>query len=251
MSSIAVSLIVFGCIVGGVIFGLVLQRILPKPHLSPESKDVVKLSMGLTASTSALVLGLLVASAKSAYDAQRGEVTELSAKIILLNRALAQYGPEAHEARDMLRRMVANFIDQTWPKEGSAGLKVDPGAPGPASLYGRLQELPAGNEMQRSLKSTALSIVVDMGKTRWLLFEQRGSSIPTVFLIVLMFWLSVLFASFSLFAPRNATVTAVLIVCALSVSSAIFLILEMDRPFEGVIQISDHPLRVALAQLGH
>jgi hypothetical protein len=82
-----------------------------------------------------------------------------------------------------------------------------------------------------------------------LLFEQLGSSIPVPFLVVLVFWLCIIFASFGLFAPRNATVIAVLCVCALSVSAAIFLILELDRSFE-LLQVSGAPLRAALAQLG-
>jgi hypothetical protein len=92
-------------------------------------------------------------------------------------------------------------------------------------------------------------MALDLGRTRVLLFERLGSSIPVPFLVVLVFWLAIIFASFGLFAPRNATVVATFFVCALSVSGAIFLILELDRSFEGFIQVSSAPLRVALAQI--
>jgi hypothetical protein len=95
-----------------------------------------------------------------------------------------------------------------------------------------------------------MQISADLGRTRSLLLEQTGGSIPMPFLVVLVFWFTVIFITFGLFAPPNATVIAVLLVCALSVAGAIFLILELDRPFEGLIQISDAPLRSALARLG-
>jgi hypothetical protein len=91
---------------------------------------------------------------------------------------------------------------------------------------------------------------VGVGQARWLLFEQQGSSLSMPFLVVVVFWLTIIFVSFGAFAPSNATVVATLFVCALSVSGSIFLVLEMDRPFTGLIQISDAPLRHALAQLG-
>ncbi len=250
MSSISISLMVAACLAAGVLLGVGLQRILPRHHLSTESRDVVKLGMGLTASTSALVLALLVASAKSSYDTQKSELTDLSTKIILLDRILAQYGPETHEARDLLQHTVSDFFNRIWPKDGASAPQLDPAASGRELVYSRLQDLSPGNEAQRSLKAQALNLAFDLGKARWLLFEQRGSSVPTVFLVVFVFWLSVLFASFSLFAPTNITVLVTLFVCALSVANTIFLILELDRPFEGLIRISGEPLRLALAHLG-
>ena len=106
------------------------------------------------------------------------------------------------------------------------------------------------NDVQRSLKAQLLTTVISLGQTRWLLFEQSGSSIPVPFLMILVIWLSLIFASFGLFAPPNATVVVALLLGALSVSAAIFLILELDLPFGGLVQISDEPLRKALAHLG-
>src|SRR5258706_2839022 len=103
MSSITASLIVFACVFGGALVGVFLRSALPQQHLSAESKDIVRLGMGLVGTMAALVLGLLVASAKGSYDAQSSELTQMSANIVLLDRILAHYGPEAKQTRDMLR----------------------------------------------------------------------------------------------------------------------------------------------------
>ncbi len=205
--------------------------------------------MGLIATMSALVLGLLVASAKSSFDTQRSELAQTSANFILLDRILAHYGPETKEARELLRRAAVGAIDRLWPENGPRPGQGQPTFAAEA-LYEKIQDLAPKNEKQRSLQAQALKTSIDLGQTRWLLFSQKGSAIPLPFLVVLIFWLTMLFTSFSLFAPPNVTVIVTLFVCALSVSGAIFLILELDRPFEGLIQISSDPLRNALEQLG-
>lgn len=253
MSSLVISGIVFACIFGGTVLGMVLRAILPEKHLSGESKDLVKLGMGLIGTMTALVLGLLIASAKSSFDAQRNGVAQLAGNLIFLDRTLAHYGAESKDAREMLRASVADMLQRTWPGEN--------GQPGPTEaksgtegryegLYEKIQELTPKNDAQRSLQAQALKTAADLAQTRWLLFAQKGSSIPTPFLVVMVAWLTLILASFSLFAPPNATVFITLLVCALAVSSAVFLILELDRPFGGMIQVPSAPLRNALAQLG-
>jgi Protein of unknown function (DUF4239) len=235
---------------GGTLLGMALRLILPEHHLGPDSKDVIKLGIGLTATMSALVLALLIASTKSSYDAQRNELTELSANIILLDRVLAKYGPETKVARNLLDRSVVRLIAQIWPENGASAAEQDPTAIQADILYDTIEELSPQNETQRSLKAQVQKMTIDLAQTRWLLFEQGGSSIPMPFLILLVFWVTIIFLSFGLFAPPNATVIATLFLCALSVSGAIFLILELDRPFGGLIQISETPLQKALAHLG-
>ena len=251
MSPIAISCIVFAGVFGGALFGMLLRKILPPHHLDAESKDVVKLGMALIATMSALVLGLLIASAKSSFDAQKGEFTQMSANIIQLDRVLARYGPETKDARDVLRR-TALSVDRNWSGNTSRSEKLDSAetrAAG-ASFYEKIQGLAPRNDFQRSLQSQALQIALELGQARSLLLEQAGSSIPAPFLVVMVFWLAIIFTSFGLFAPYNATVVATLFLCALSVSGAVFLILEMYTPFEGLIQIPSTPLRTALMHLG-
>jgi membrane-bound ClpP family serine protease len=243
--------IVFACAFGGALLGWLLRTILPKHHVDTDSKDIIKLGMGLIGTMAALVLGLLIASAQSSYNAQKSELTQMSAKLVLLDIVLANYGPQAQQTRELLQRSVARLIEQTWPQNDSHPAQLDPAASSAEPLYRNLLQLSPQNETQNSLKAQALAMAADLGQMRWLLFEQMGSSISAPFLVVVVFWLTIIFVSFGLFAPPNATVVATLCVCALSVSFAIFLILELDRPFAGFIQISDAPLRSALGHLGH
>jgi len=249
MSTMAISWIVFGCVSGGALLGFFLRAALPEHHLKADSKDLVNLAMGLIATMAALVLGLLVASAKSSFDSKSGEFAQMSANVILLDRVLVHYGPEADEARDLLHGSITHAFDEIL-HEISSDAEQARAMAGAEGFYDKIQKLSPKNEAQRALMGQAIKISADLAQTRWLLFAQRGSSIPTPFLVVLVFWLTILFASFSLFAPPNPTVIATLLVCALSVSGAIFLILELDRPFDGLIQISTVPLNKALEQLG-
>ncbi len=250
MNYIAIRLIVFACVFGGALFGMFLRGVLPERHLSADSKDTVRLGMGLIGTMTALVLGLLVASAKSFYDTQSSELTEMSAKIVLLDRVLAHYGPETKEVRDLLHSAVARTLDRLWPQDRREHPQMEPTAAGGEIVLDKIQELSPKNDTQRSLQAQALNMAIDLGKMRWLMFEQGGSSISMPLLATLVFWLAIIFSSFGLFAPRNATAIATLLVCALSVSGAIFLILEMYTPFEGLMEISSAPLRSALAHLG-
>ncbi len=250
MSPVSIGWTVFACVFGGALIGMALRRILPEHHLSADSKDLIKMAMGLTATMAALVLALLIASAKSSYDAQRSEVTQISANVILLDRVLEHYGPETKAARDLLRRYVARAHDQLWPESLSGPAELEPTAALGEKFYDDVQELSPQNEVQRSLQTQALKMTIELGQTRWLLYEQGGRSIPMPFLALLVFWVTIIFLSFGLFAPPNATVIAILFLCTLSVSGAIFLILELDRPFGGLIEISDAPLRNAIAHLG-
>jgi hypothetical protein len=249
MSSMAISWIVFGVVFGGALLGMALRRLLPEHHLSPDSKDVVKLGMGLIGTMAALALGLLIASAKSSFDTQRNGLVQLSANLTLLDRILAHYGPETKECREQLRETVATMLDQFWPENRGQAGQIEPTARS-ESLYEKIQSLSPQTDAQRSLQAAALKTGVDVAQARWLLSAQKGSSIPVPFLVILVFWLALLFASFSMFARPNATVVVVLLLCALSVAGAIFLILELDRPFDGLIQLPSEPLRRALAQLG-
>ena len=253
MSSIVISCIVFACIFAGTLLGMALRAMLPESHLSAETKDVVKLGMGLVGTMTALVLGLLIASAKSSFDTQRNGLAQMSANVILLDRALAHYGPESKDVREMLRASIADVLQHTWPQEnprsGPAEAKVRTEGRY-EGLFEKIQQLAPKTDGQRALQAQALKTGADIAQTRWLMFAQKGSSIPTPFLAVMVCWLTLILASFSLFAPPNATVFSTLLVCALAVSSAVFLILELDRPFDGMIQISSAPIRDTLEQLG-
>ncbi|MBV8773452.1 MAG: DUF4239 domain-containing protein [Deltaproteobacteria bacterium] len=249
MNPIAVSAIIFCCIFGGALLGMLLRDVLPEHHLNADTKELVKLGVGLIGTMSALLLGLLVASAKSSYDQRSAELTQMAANIILLDRALAHYGPATGETRGMLRTALTRMIDQVWSNDTKRGTVLP--QTGMDVVFDKLQELVPRTDAQHMLQSQAESIMINFGQERSLLFAQSGSSISTPFLMVVVFWLTVLFVSFGLFAPRNATAIVTLLISAISVAAALFLIMELDRPFSGAIQISSVPLRNALTALGH
>jgi hypothetical protein len=252
MSALLVAIIVFACIFAGALVGMALRGRLPAHHLSEESKDVVRLGTGLVATMAALVLGLLVASAKGSYDTQRDGLDEIAANVTMLDIVLQQYGPPAQEARESLRRVMAGAIARLWPADGSQEptLGSTETTAGGKALHAQLLALAPADDMQRALKTQALQVGAELARRRLLLVAQHQSTVISgTFLVILTSWLVVLFASFGLFAPCNGTVIAALFISALSVSGAIFLILELDQPFEGLIQISSAPLRAAYAQL--
>jgi len=248
----AIGLIVFVFVFGGALLGMFVRATLPDDHFNNESKDTVKLGTGLIATMTALVLGLMTASAKSSFDAQDTLVKHAVANILTLDRILARYGPETKEIRDSIRRVVGVRFDEIWPADGSRPLRMDSSsvAPEVEEIADRIRALSPHDDAQWRLQRRALDINEDLLKSRWLLFGGATASILVPFLVALIFWLTITFMSFGLFAPRNATVIAVIFLCALSVSSVIFLILEMDNPFEGVIKVSDAPARYALSHLG-
>ncbi len=252
MNPMEIALIVFACVFGGAMLGFLIGNALPDHHLSQDSKEVVKLGTALLATMSALVLGLLTSSAKTAFDKMDGELVENAARVISLDRALADYGPETREIRDLLKRSYAAQIELLFPSDESrAGKEDTPEAVVQAeSILTKLWQLSPKSDAQREIRSHAVEITGEILSTRWLILLQNDESIPMVLLVVLTSWLSIIFTTFGLLAPRNATVVASLFVCAVSVSAAVLLIMEMSTPFVGVMKVSSAPLRDALANLG-
>jgi hypothetical protein len=253
VSPLVISLIAFGCIFGSMLLGMFLRRVLPDHHLSDESKDVMKLGTAMIATLAALVIGLLIASAKSSFDTLNNGIIQSGSKVMLLDRIMANYGVETREARDLLRRNLASVIEQLWPKEmkGQTELVAPDPRAGIEALEHKLRQLSPQNEAQRWLQSRALQLSSDIEDIRWLLFTKQGqSSFPMAFLVILVSWLVIIFFSFGLLSPRNGTVIMVLFVCALSAAGSLYLIQELDRPYGGLISVSSAPLRTALAHLG-
>jgi len=252
MSALITSCLVLACLVACLLIGMALQRPVPDAHLSADSKDIVKLGTGLVATLSALVLGLMIASAKSTHDTARAEVNELTTDILLLDRALAYYGgPEAAQARSLLRERAAISLQRVWPSGDCAPAEIkNAWAAGGEALYYKIQGLAPATDVQRSLQAQALQISMAMTKARFMLLENNRGSIPQPFMFVMVAWVGIIFGSFGLFAPRNPTVITILFLCALSVSGALFLVLELDTPFEGIVRVSDAPLRDAIARVG-
>ena len=252
MSSIAISIITLLCLSGGFLLGMWLQQRLPDHHLSKESQDTVKLGAGMVATMSALILGLLVSSAKSTLDTMNLAIAQNGARVIQLDHLLAVYGPETRPIREQLKSSVAQQVDRIWHPSAAdgSGLRAVEKSTTMLDLQAGLQALTPQNEEQKSSLSQIQQICNDIWQNRLLILEEQQQPVTPVFIVLLAFWLAMLFLSFGLFAPRNATVLAVLLVCAFSVSSAVFLILEMSHPLDGLIKVSNAPMLKALELIG-
>ena len=253
MNPTIVGTIVFICTFGGALLGMWLRTALPAHHLAAESRDTMTLGIGLIATMTALVLGLVTASAKSSFDAVDAAVKQTAIQILALDRVLARYGSETAEIRKGLQHAVGARIDMIWPQGSSKPATLDPMRSGVGSaaegLVDAIRGLKPRDNSQQALQSRALDLSEALLQARWLVLAGTETSVPVPFLVILLFWLTITFASFGLFAPRNATVLAVLFVCALSIGSAVFLVLELDTPFDGVLRVSAAPFRYAHAHL--
>lgn len=252
MNALAISGAAAVLMLGGAFAGILLRRHLPQHHLNDHSKDVVRLGSALVATITALVLGLLITSAKNTYDAQRQEIRQIAEKLVLLDNQLKRYGPEARHARDLQRQAIPALVRRIWGQravQSPTGAPYQPGVEGEL-VFTAIEALAPQNDVQRTLKFRALSTIAAVTEARVLLFEEADAGLPTALLVVVIFWLTMLFAGFTLFSPINATSATVLAIIALSASGAIFLILELNHPFSGLMQISSAPIRDALGVLG-
>lgn len=252
MSSLLIAFIIFACMLTGMMFGSYLRFVLPEHHTQADSKDILMTTAGMMATLIALIIGLLVTSAKDTYDVTSSSITLSGAKIITLDYYLSRYGAEAQEVRELLPQSVASAIERIWPGENTHGANLDKMATAPemANIYNKIRELAPKNDAQKYLQSQALQLGADIMQSRWMLIEQSQTNLPRAFLIVLAFWLTVLFTQFGMLAPRNLTTISSLIICAISMSGAIFLILELNQPLEGMIKVSSIPLHKALSLIG-
>jgi hypothetical protein len=239
---------VFAVVVMATALGIVLNRTLPDHHLSKESKEIIHLGIGVIVTLTALVLGLLVASAKTSFDTKSEEIRHSSVKIIMVDRLLRQMGTPAAPARESLRVWVESNASAIWAPDLRQG-STEQGHMEWLDFHEKVRKIAPADDTQKALQAKVTDAVDDLAETRWLLTEQQTSSIQTPFLVVVALWLGIIFASFGLFAPRNWTVYAVIGLSALSLSTAVFLILELDQPFSGMLHISDAPLKLLLQEI--
>jgi hypothetical protein len=249
MNPYLLAFLVFAAVFGAALLGMRLRTGLPEHHLSDDTKDAVRIGMGLVATMAALILGLLVASAKGSYDTEKSEVGQMAAKVSFLDRVLLNYGPEAQPVRQILRQAVEGTLVRIWAEAEAGRSPVDPGPLWNETLPKAVQKLAPQDDAQRAFKAQAADVIAELGQMRWLLFEQAESSISPPLLFVVVAWLAIIFGSIGLYAPSNATSVGALLLSALSVAGALFLILELDQPFGGLIQISSQPLKNALTHL--
>jgi hypothetical protein len=245
--------------------GLFVRPLLSEHHRSRETFELVQLVTTMLVTFAALVLGLLTSSAKSSFDTVGSDLRGLGSDLIQLDQSLREYGPATETARQLLRSCTAADIASTWPKEPLPDgdyyprqlPKADTGMPMESVALGamlsrvelELRQLEPLDAMQRRLASDCLNEFEHLKQRRWKLIEEAHSSISMPFYVVLIFWLAVVFTSLGLSAPQNLLVFVLLTLGAVSIASAIFVILDLDAPFIGLFGVSSQPLRAALIHL--
>jgi len=252
MNPFIISIIVILCTLCGTHLGMGIRKLLPDHHLADDTKEIVKLGAGMIATLTALVLGLLISSAKDTLDTMNRELTQDGAKIILLDRNLANYGAETNEIRAQLRSHVAYTLKLLWHEDMSdkAALTSAEDSSALEKIQSSLRALAPRSDAQRQLQAQAQQLSSDLALSRWLIVETTQRELPHAFLVVLLLWLLILYTCYGLIAPKNGTVRVVLFISALSIAGAIFLILEMNTPLGGIIKVSSAPMHKALTLLG-
>lgn len=250
MSSVTAFVASFISVLIGAAIGVILKRSLQAALLDTGSREAIRLAAGFLATLAALVIGLMIASAKTSYDSQNTNIRQLGTNAVLVDQMLTKYGPEARGARTLLRETIPSAAARIWRENSGTGA----GASFIVSetgerFYKAVEGLKPANAEQTSLKSRIIQITTEMGRTRLLVFTEGDDAIPTPFFIVLVFWLVVIFASFGLFAEPGPIFIASTVVFALSVSSALFLIVDLSHPFSGLMQITNNHLHMVLPKI--
>jgi hypothetical protein len=249
-SPVVIGVIVLAVTLTGAIAGALVRRRVPQHNLSDETKSLVSVSMAVVATISALVLGLLLSNASNSFNAMQGQVTALSAEILRLDQVLRRYGPDTKLARDKLREYAERKRDDLFPKN-PADVEL-----GNQSTYELLQEV---EDLVLAIKPTnardqwwlnqATILAAKIGDVRFLLAQQVGQGTPRAALILLVFWLTLLFASFALFAPSNVISATTVTLCAIAIAGAVGMILELERGFGELVHVSPRPMNHVVAVL--
>jgi Protein of unknown function (DUF4239) len=248
ISSFAISIGAFALAFGGALLGVFLGSRLPKHHLSDENKEVVRLAMALVGTLTGMALGLLIDSAKT-YDIQSNELTQASANVALLGNLLRFYGPEAYEAQDSLRLAVERVLAENWPNERAENWKLSTKAAHTQEIYEQLRALAPRDEERRMMQSEVLGLLKNLAQLHWLIIAQNATTILQPLLFVMIFSMMSIFVSWGMFSHANTMSVTTYFVVALCVSSAIFLILELYTPYNGLLRLSSAPLRTVYDSL--
>jgi hypothetical protein len=250
LSPITASLAVAAFVFAGGMIGLSLHRMIPNRHLTKETLEVVRMGTGMLSVLSSLVLAMLISTAKTTYDSTDRDLRTFSADLILLDETLRDYGNDARAPRDLLRRYTARMIAETWPAADAPPVLDDVTS---AQMLERVREairaLKPIDAGQHWLQDQALQVHVGLLRERWQFIQNEGPSVRPVVLIILVSWISFIFASFGLNAPQNAVVVAAFLICSLAIGGSVFLVLAMDNPLTGVMRVSAEPMRRAAVHM--
>jgi hypothetical protein len=251
MHSILISSIVFITVFGAAQLGIFVRQLIPDDHLGADAKDAIRLLTGITATMSGLVLGMLVSSASSYYAARTSEVAEMASDVVSIDRLLARYGPETGDIRLQFHQLVKAGVDRVWQGKESLGKALQPKENGEALLH-QLEDMTPNSNAQAAIKSQAMPMMTALRQSQWQMFlKSQQTSLSMPLLTVVVSWLATIFFSIGIFAPRNGTISVAFALGALTVCTAVLVIVEMYSPFTGILRISPAPVLDVLNQMDH
>ena len=226
---------------------------MPDHHLSAEAKATVSVSIAVVGTMTALVIGFLISNANTAFNARNATVSLLSSNISQLDMLLRRYGPETESIRENLQRIAAMKFEDLFADDPAGKHKVD--NPVTAKVFDNVEDrivaLKPADDRQKWLSGEALRLAAGVRAARSQLVQQNVNSLPLPFVGVVVLWLIVVFGSFGVFAPRNATTVVALFFSVLAVSMALKLVLDLDNPFDRGIRLTPPPIRISPEPLRH
>ena len=238
------AVVAFLSMMGAALLGFLAKTRLPSEHLRGDTNNAIRLVANLFVVMTSLVLGLMLNSAKNTLETNNRNVRTLATELIPLDRTMRAIGPEANDARQHLVEYVRN-----WLRDPNI-LEEDPQGEALLDTIGtRLKAIPTSEGQKIELWNDSLQQYRQVVNQRWILVDASGGTIPTPLIIMLIFWLAIIFASFGYRSPSNTTVTASFFMAALLISATLYLIVDMDTPTTGTIEVSNAPVVRALTQL--
>ena len=262
MSQIGPSLLVFVLLLTATSIGLFANAKLPERHRTIESIELINLAITLQVTFTAIVLGLLTSSVKTGFEAAYQARGIYAGQLAQLDRCLQDYGPETAPSRQHLREYVGAVIASTWPNErppegvsfpDSVHMARTGEDPTLANLMDgvglAVRGLEPADSLHRAIANACVDDYAELLKSRWAVIEGVHGAISTPFYLVLVFWLAILFGCFGLRARPNRLSLIIIAMCALSVSSAIFVIQSLDLPYGGLFGVPSDSMRNALRDM--
>ena len=262
MREFASALIVFALLCASAGVGLFVRPHLPEHHRVRETTELMQVTIGLLATFAALVLGLLTASVKQTYDSAAHDREAYALQLGLLDRCLREYGPETTAAREQIQSYTAAVIAATWPNEPRpqgvqypnvtrvAGVGAPPEFAAMVERIGvEIARLDPSAGAQQRMQALCAERYNDVAHSRLSLIEDSRTEPYGPFYQVLAFWLMIIFGCFGLVAPRNSLAVITIALCALSLSSVIFVILDLSSLYDGFFSIPSTGMRRTLAMM--
>jgi len=243
-----VALAVFACLSGASLAMMHFYPRLSERHRDEETNTVVRLIANVFVVMTSLAFGLLINSAKDTFQALDTQVREFATSIVVLDRTLRSFGAEAQQARKHLAAYVRESVERPARSPDALERRHSTAARLLDDLGTALSALDLPDRHRDAL-TDARQQYQALTQQRWRLVEQSEGTIPAPLIAMLVAWLTLIYASFGYRAPRNPMVVIMFLASSLLIAASVYLVLDMDVPFSGPIQISDEPLRRALAEI--